>query len=181
MFRKEKSVPSSDCVDENVNFALLFGKVTIFKDHIVSLNDVINKDLRKVVAQVSPPGGKVAYVSKGDKKVVQIHQLAPVGQAVEVQFKYFVSESEFEDVQKMFFVGTPALVPVDTEEKYEESRSESDEDDFTPGSGDEEDDTERESGDENDEENAGPEHHGSSASDEPDLNRQSSTSSTKYC
>ena len=73
----------------------------------------------KVVAQVSPPGGKVAYVSKGDKKVVQIHQLAPVGRAVEVQFKYFVSESEFEDVQKMFFVGAPALVPVEREEKNE--------------------------------------------------------------
>ena len=183
LFKKEKSVPSRDCVDENLNFSLLFGKVTIFKDHISSLNDALSKDLKKLVSQVSPPGGKVAYVSKGDKKVIQIHQLAPVGEPVEVQFKYFVSEIEFDKVQEMFYVGAPALIPVETEDKYEKLNSGSDEEevDSTQGSGDEEDESERESGDENEEEIAESDYHGCSATEKQELTRQSSTSSTKYC
>ena len=153
--------------------------MTIFKDHIFSLNDIISKDLKKVVSQVSPPGGKVVYVSKGDKKVIQIHQLAPVGEPVEVQFKYFVSQNELDIVQEMFFVSAPALIPVEAEGKFKETSEEiEEEEDATQGSDDDEDDTD--GGESDDKEAPESDYHETSASEKPALNRQSSTSTTKY-
>ena len=177
IFRKEKSVLNSDHINENCTFSILFGKVTIFKDNISTLNDVINKDLKKLVSQVTPPGGKVAYVSKGDKRVVQIHQSNLVEEQSEFQFKYFVTESELAKVQDMFFIN--AKVPVLTDKTRESKVTEcelEEEEDTT--------DTDTESIDNEteacytDEEGKGDADN--SAGSRIDLTKQSSTSSKNY-
>ena len=172
MFRKEKSVLNSDHINENGTFSILFGKVTIFKDKISILNDVINKDLKKLVSQVTPPGGKVAYVSKGDKRVVQIHQSNLVEEQSEVQFKYFVTESELAKVQDMFFIHAKVPVLTDKTRESKVSACELEE---------EEDTTDTESIDnetEADEEGKGDTD--DSAESRIDLAKQSSTSSKNY-
>ena len=70
---------------------------------IQSSNDVICKDLRKVVAKVTPPGGTVGYVSQGVGKVHQVHYYDQIQKSAGVQFIYFVAESESLKVKKMFF------------------------------------------------------------------------------
>ena len=62
------------------------------------LNDVVTKDLIKVVNQVSPPSGKVAYISKGDNKIIKIH----IDAQKDVEVTYFVTKSELPKVQENF-------------------------------------------------------------------------------
>jgi hypothetical protein len=101
MFKQEKSAENSENVNENVVFSVLFGKVNIFKGPVMSMNDVINKDLLKVVNKVTPPSGKVAYISRGDKKVVKIHTDGPSGtEASNVQVTYFVTEGELAKIHQ---------------------------------------------------------------------------------
>ena len=166
LFRKEKSFPSSENINENATFCILFGKVTVFKDQLFALNDDIRKDLKNLVAKVTPPGGRVAYVSKGDGKVMQVHKENQVVESSDVQYKYFVMASEFAKVQKMFFIAA-APVPNLIEKPSEKEDSESE-------MVDEEEDGEMET----DAENCDYGLFGSGDSD--NLMRQSSTSSTKY-
>ena len=183
MFKKEKSATNSDHINENATFSVLFGKVTIFKDKILTVNDVISKDLKKLVSQVTPPGGKVAYVSKGDKKVVQIHQSNLNEDHSEVEYKYFVAESELAKVQDMFFIQNKIPDQTDkpskskvTECELEEEEHEDEEEDYDE---DEEDVTDTESVDnqteccfKGDDENSG--------ESRIDLEKQSSTSAKSY-
>ena len=189
MFKKEKCVPNSENISENVVFAVLFGKVTIFKGQIFSLNDIISKDLMNLVSQVTPPAGRVAYVSRGDRKVVQIHQPNRVTENTEVQYTYFVTDNELAKVQEKFFLQPPTPNPnpnpnqtTKTKEKLTEVSESSnlvDEEDEE----DEEDDTDY--SDESDSDNTD----GDKVEECSDnfgrstcvLNKQSSTSSTKYC
>jgi hypothetical protein len=173
MFRKEKSVINSDHINKNCLFSILFGKVTIFKEKISTLNDVINKDLKKLVSQVTPPGGKVAYVSKGDKRVVQIHQSNLVEEQSEVQFKYFVTERELAKVQDMFFIH--AKVPVLADKTRESKFTEIEEEEDTTDTESIEDETEAGYTDEE-----GKGDTDNSAGSRTDLTKHSSTSSKNY-
>ena len=62
------------------------------------LNDLMTKDLSKVVSQLTPPAGKVAYISNGNKKIVKIH----AGDETEpdIQVTYIVTERELPQVQE---------------------------------------------------------------------------------
>jgi hypothetical protein len=68
MFRKDKSVPK-DNINENVTFSVLFGKVTIFRGEISSLNDTVSKDLEKVVSQVPHQLEKLLMLARGRRKL----------------------------------------------------------------------------------------------------------------
>jgi hypothetical protein len=135
----------------------------------ISLSLKFNKDLKMLVAQVTPPAGRVAYVSKGNGKVVQVHKFDENVESSEVQYKYFVTTREFEKVQKMFFIAAPVpnLIEKTNDKKSEVSESDMDKE-------------EENSILDTDAENSDDEGKCVSDTSEEDLMRQSSTSSTKY-
>ena len=104
LFRKENTRMGEDRFHENVSFCVLFGKVNIFGGQISAMNDVVGKDLIKVVNCVMPPSGKVGYMSKGDGKVVKIHP----NKDADYQVVYFVTSNEYPKVQERFLLNAPA-------------------------------------------------------------------------
>ena len=104
LFRKENTQMGEDRFDENLSFCVLFGKVNIFGGKISAMNDVVGKDLIKVVKCVMPPSGKVGYMSKGDGKVVKIHS----NKDADYQVVYFVTSNEHPKVQERFLLNAPA-------------------------------------------------------------------------
>ena len=140
LFKKEKSVPNVEKVNENIVFSVIFGKVNVFVGQILSLNDLISKDLIKVVYQLPPPAGKIAYVSSCDKKIVKIHiNDERSKKPTDVQVTYFVTGAELPHYQKKFLLhATDAdLLEPESEESNEKEdeldatdEEESDEDEY---------------------------------------------------
>ena len=53
---------------------------------------------------MTPPSGRVAYLSRGDKKVTQIHENYTQATVSEVEYTYFVSQVEVPKVRERFFL-----------------------------------------------------------------------------
>ena len=64
IFKKEKSTASPENVNENAIFSVLFGKLNIFKGPLMSLNDLLSKDLIKVVNKVTPQVEKLHILAR---------------------------------------------------------------------------------------------------------------------
>ena len=104
VFKKQKSTTNSDDINENGVFSILFGKINIFNGPVMSVNDELSKDLIKCVQQVTPPNGKVAYVSKGNHSIVKIHE----DEGGKVEVTYFVTTVELPRVQEKFLLQSVA-------------------------------------------------------------------------
>jgi len=197
IFKKEKSAASSENVNENAIFSVLLGKLNIFKGPLMTLNESLSKDLIKVVEKVTPPSGKVAYVSMGDKKVIKIHS----DEQKNVEVTYFVTETELSKVQDKFLVersepekvaklsptnrcqGNDSSSVKDSSQKggsengeesvEEEFNYKTDEDEFNYGTDD--------GGDSAEDEEVEETESTQGDMDQSDLTKQPSTSATTYC
>ena len=71
LFEKEDSqVNTNTKAKENVTFAVLFGKVTVFKGHMKTAHKDLETNLPKIIEQISPPFAKIAYISVGNIQVL---------------------------------------------------------------------------------------------------------------
>ena len=104
LFKKEKSTTIYNDINENVVFSIMFGKINIFHGSVMSVNDELSKDLIKVVKQVTPPNGKVAYLSKGNQKVLKIHG----DEEKNIEVTYFVTKVELPRLQEKFLLQSVA-------------------------------------------------------------------------
>ena len=182
MFRKERSEPNLESINENVIFSVLFGKVNIFKGELLSLNGLIDNDLVKVISKVTPPSGKVAYVSRGDSKVVKIHKNNSGGDEItEVQVVYFVTEAELPQLQDKFFIKAPDTASVNSAKQFEkdtEITNSTDDEGGVVGSGGSDDISD--SSDDDMAEEFDQTQMSNSCVENCDLSKQSSTSSVSY-
>ena len=179
LFQNEISVPSLDRMDENATFCVIFGKINIFRDQVSTLNGVIDQQLAKVVVAVTPPSGKVAYVTRGDKKVINMHSNQDEG----VQVVYFVTKTELPKFEEKFLIQAPSSDLVDKVTKSKE-KDESDESEYDEDVEDE--DQESGSGSDTDSEFKGVKEGSGGKEDSElfvessDLTKQSSTSNVSY-
>ena len=136
----------------------------------MSVNDLISQDLKQVVSNVTPPvGGKVAYISRGNGTVEKIHKDDPEGgKNSEVQFTYFVAKKELPKVQEKFLLQAPDPELISKLKETTGIPSDDDEESETEGSDDES------------MEGMEKTYESSSGLKTGFMNRQSSTSSTKY-
>ena len=58
---------------ENLRFAIIFGKIKVFDPPLLSYNEDLAENLKKVVSKVCPPSGKVAYFSEGNLPMIAVH------------------------------------------------------------------------------------------------------------
>ena len=180
IFKKDKSEKNSENFNENVLYSVIFGRLNIFEGQILALNENIDKDLKKVVSKLTPPSGRVAYLSRGDKKVTQIHENYSQATASEVEYTYFVSQVEVQKVREVFF-----LVPESVKRslpKVTGKESVNDETNRDSGDSDQESDTDHEfvSGDASDVENKVDDQPFLELDADESLIKSASTSSTKY-
>ena len=143
IFKKEKSVPDLNQFNTNVTFAVLFGKINILTGgQFLTLNGVIEKELKEMVSKVTPPGGKVAYLSTGEGTVIPVHEVLPVVETKtsDVEVTYIVTKKEVKRIKKMLLEPLPNQV-VGSKSNVREIFSRSDKEDNDDSGTDPESDT----------------------------------------
>ena len=99
-FEKENGKVSDQKVKENVTFAVIFGKVNVYKGELKTANKPIETELKKIVDQISPPNAKIAYVSLGNSPVIQLHN----GDDLSRQVTYITNRNVMEKLKKNYLV-----------------------------------------------------------------------------
>ena len=113
----------------------------------MTLNGVIEKELKEMVSKVTPPGGKVAYLSTGVGTVIPDHEVLPgvENKTSDVEVTYIVPKKEGRRIKKMLLEPLPNQVVreifsrSDKEDNDDSGTDqESDTDDLNTGNEDEE-------------------------------------------
>ena len=148
----------------------------------MALNGVIENELKEMVSKVTPPGGKVAYLSTGVGKVIPVHKVLPVveNKTSDVEVTYIVTKKEVKKMKKMLLVPLHDLgARSPLKEREVSSRNEKKEDDS--GTEEESDSDGSNTGDEEEAKETGLTEDGKEVSELSSLVREPSTSCTKYC
>ena len=114
LFDKGISVAKTCEVQENITFSVLFGKINIFQGDLFSMNHgTVESKLQQVVEKLSPPSGKVAYISDGNTSLIQVHPQVSAKSDCEVT--YYAPKKSLDDFVKKNLVKVPE--PVEVQEK----------------------------------------------------------------
>ena len=184
IFKKDKSAPDPEQFNTNATFVVLFGKINIYTGRqILALNGVIENELKEMVSKVTPPGGKVAYLSTGACKVIPVHKVLPVveDKTSDVEVTYIVTKKEVKRMKKMLLLPLADLgarsrlnereISSRNEKKDDDSGTEEESDSDVSNTGDEEEEATE----------TGLTEDGEEVSELSSLVREPSTSCTKYC
>ena len=160
-FEKEESKVNDDRIKENVTYAVIFGKINVYKGELKTANKSVESELKKVLDQITPPHANIACISLGNKHVIQLHPVTPVHNQL---VTYFITKKMKDILQKRFLVsvlskkddpqktGVNLTSSVDVDNTVATSEGEEEEDTFSMGEEEEEDDDEEEEGDDEEEE-----------------------------
>ena len=103
LFEKRVGHAQTGSVQENLTFGVLFGKVNLFKGHMVSYQKgPVESELNKVVDKVCAPSAKVAYITGGDSKMIRVHPTPP--EIVDKEVTYFASKNGLDRFRKKFLI-----------------------------------------------------------------------------
>ena len=108
----------------------------------MTLNGVIEKELKEMFSKVTPPGGKVVYLSTGVGTVIPVHEVLPLveNKTSDVEVTYIVTKKEVKRIKKMLLEPLPNQV-VGSKSNVREIFSRSDKEDNDDSGTDPESDT----------------------------------------
>jgi nitric oxide reductase activation protein len=149
----------------------------------LALNGVIENELKEMVFKVTPPGGKVAYLSTGVGKVIPVHKVLPVveNKTSDVEVTYIVTKKEVKRMKKMLLVPLVPLPDLDARSRLNEREVSSKNEKKDDDSGTEEESDADDTGDEEEAKETCLTEDGKEISELSSLVREPSTSCTKYC
>ena len=73
-------------VQENLQFAVLFGKFHIFHPPLRVLNAEMKTSLKDVIEKIAPPASKIAVVLTGSQEIVNIHKDGEINECTIIYF-----------------------------------------------------------------------------------------------
>ena len=71
--KKTEGRGDKQLIEENIQYAILFGKFHVFHPPLCVLNNEMKSSLKSVISKISPPLSKIALVQTGNQEVVTIH------------------------------------------------------------------------------------------------------------
>ena len=99
-FEKEKGKVDEKKLKENASYCVLFGKVNVHTGNLKSVSKPIESELPRIVAQISKPSAKIAYISLGNGEVMKLHRMED-----NRLVNYIVNKNMKEKLTKKFLVG----------------------------------------------------------------------------
>lgn len=100
ILKKNSAKADSNGFCDNSLFCVFFGKINVFKEEILSFYDNIDKGLATMVSALTPPSGKVVYISDGEFKVPRLHEISNTS----LLTIYYVTERELVNVRDRFMI-----------------------------------------------------------------------------
>ena len=71
--RGDESTNQKLLIEENIQFAVLFGQYHVFQPPLKILNNELKFSLASVMSKICPPSSNVAYVQTGNQEIINIH------------------------------------------------------------------------------------------------------------
>ena len=96
LFKKgEESVNKKELIEENIQFAVLFGNYHVFHPPLKIFNNELRFSLATVMSKICPPSSNMAYVQTGNQDIVSIHD-GEEAEGNDCSVTYFASKVSME-------------------------------------------------------------------------------------
>ena len=96
LFKKgEESMNQKQLIEENIQFAVLFGNYHVFHPPLKIFNNEMRFSLATLMSKICPPSSNIAYVQTGNQDIVSIHD-GEEAEGNDCSVTYFASKVSME-------------------------------------------------------------------------------------